>query len=363
MSNKIAYYQQENLWDTKITSYQKNVFFDIVTNIPEGVKTILDTGCGNGLITEKIPSQYQVTGLDWSYQAIKKLKCKKVVASLSALPFEDNSYDLVMANDVIEHIYEEEYETVLKELIRVAKDYVIITVPFMETLDAYKTECCECGHIFHINHHQRSFDVKKLLSLQNENFHPQKPFNIKKLFSSQNQNFQCEKIIYSGDQLPYSQIIHDDICEMLGVLKTWPHACCPLCSSKLTKGNVLEGKILDILSHVYFNKKVANIQDRPDRNECIAIFSKNKKPKNNNLIKNLTVFSLKNTPSKKPIYVAQKWYQGIEFLLPRVSAKKDNWTKVPKWFIYNQEINSESYNMRKKNYLFHIIDKFFKESK
>ena len=46
---------------------------------------------------------------------------------LSALPFEDNSFDVVCGFDVLEHL--ENFHLLNEEMLRVAKDYVLISLP------------------------------------------------------------------------------------------------------------------------------------------------------------------------------------------------------------------------------------------
>ncbi|HRR98250.1 MAG TPA: class I SAM-dependent methyltransferase, partial [Candidatus Syntrophosphaera sp.] len=72
--------------------------------IPEDVKTILDAGCGNGIITNELARDYEVTALDPSAIALQYVQCAKICASIDAIPFPDNSFDLVCSNEVLEHL-------------------------------------------------------------------------------------------------------------------------------------------------------------------------------------------------------------------------------------------------------------------
>jgi ubiquinone/menaquinone biosynthesis C-methylase UbiE len=52
-----------------------------------------------------------------------------VVADLRKLPFTDNQYDIVCAFEVLEHLPYDEFENNLKELLRVAKKNVLVSLP------------------------------------------------------------------------------------------------------------------------------------------------------------------------------------------------------------------------------------------
>lgn len=53
-----------------------------------------------------------------------------IQGSALSMPFADNSFDIVMSCDVLEHIPKEDRTTFLKESARVTKDMVIVAAPF-----------------------------------------------------------------------------------------------------------------------------------------------------------------------------------------------------------------------------------------
>ena len=77
-------------------------------------KKILDVGCEAGYITMRLAQKgAQVTAIDLIEEPInelklaikgKKLKLKLQVADATKLPFKPNSFDIVLATEVIEHI-------------------------------------------------------------------------------------------------------------------------------------------------------------------------------------------------------------------------------------------------------------------
>jgi 2-polyprenyl-3-methyl-5-hydroxy-6-metoxy-1,4-benzoquinol methylase len=88
---------------------------------------ILDAGCGEGVLVEKYAKQgWNIVGVDKNYasQYVQE-------GSITELPFADNTFDTIMALDVLEHLYYNDQHTALKELTRVLKPggYAIFSCP------------------------------------------------------------------------------------------------------------------------------------------------------------------------------------------------------------------------------------------
>ncbi|MEE9323974.1 MAG: class I SAM-dependent methyltransferase, partial [Dehalococcoidia bacterium] len=81
--------------------------------------TILDVGCGPAYLRETLSSHY--IGLDLSGRPDVRADLRH------GLPFRDNAFDCVVANDVLEHL--ENIHEAFDELIRVTKKYVIMSLP------------------------------------------------------------------------------------------------------------------------------------------------------------------------------------------------------------------------------------------
>ncbi len=77
----------------------------------------LDAGCGEGVLVEKYAQQgWDIIGVDKNYasQYVKE-------GSITQLPFENNTFDTVLALDVLEHLAYTEQGIALKEIRRVLK--------------------------------------------------------------------------------------------------------------------------------------------------------------------------------------------------------------------------------------------------
>ena len=103
--------------------------------------SLLDVGCAKGFMLhdflEMIPG-INVQGIDISNYAIqnsmKSVKNKLQVADARELPFQDNSFDLVISITTVHNFEREDCITALKEISRVSKGNAFITV------DAYRNE-------------------------------------------------------------------------------------------------------------------------------------------------------------------------------------------------------------------------------
>lgn len=88
-------------------------------------KNVLEIGIGNGNVSLLLKNfGYEVTTCDFD----KELK-PDVVADIRKLPFKDNSFDTSLACEILEHIPFEDVLKALRELRRVTKKYVIISLP------------------------------------------------------------------------------------------------------------------------------------------------------------------------------------------------------------------------------------------
>ena len=98
-------------------------------------ETFLDAGCGEGFVAEILLRQMPgliLTGFDFNSESVELARQMNanaafVEASIYDIPFEDNSFDAVGCFEVLEH--QVDPVPALKELARVAKKHVIISVP------------------------------------------------------------------------------------------------------------------------------------------------------------------------------------------------------------------------------------------
>ncbi|MEZ5595328.1 MAG: class I SAM-dependent methyltransferase [Pseudomonadales bacterium] len=161
MNTDADLYESPEIWDQSIARGQQNLLSALHAFWPANVRDVLDVGCGDGKITHEIArlTGAAITGLDSSAEALSRLKLRAVLGDAARLPFPDGTFDLVMSTDTLEHLNESVHVAAWQEMFRVARDYVVVAVPFREELLEATARCTACQKTYHVNWHQRSYDL------------------------------------------------------------------------------------------------------------------------------------------------------------------------------------------------------------
>ena len=137
--NKSYFYNDfAGQFDSQMNMYDTNKRLHIIFNqlLPKSLKnkSILDAGCGTGWFSKKAEEKgAKVISLDIGYNLLKivrnKCNCHLVNGSLINLPMADNSFDIVICTEAIEHTTNPEFA--FNELCRILRKngILILTVP------------------------------------------------------------------------------------------------------------------------------------------------------------------------------------------------------------------------------------------
>jgi 2-polyprenyl-3-methyl-5-hydroxy-6-metoxy-1,4-benzoquinol methylase len=141
---------------------------------------ILDYGCSHGFLIEKLLKRgVRCEGLEFSVGTAEKVSRKfqhdknfggvTIVRNLPS-PIESGKYDVIFVLEVLEHLLDIFLQQTLEELYRITKKggIVVVSVPNSEDLDALKVLCPDCGGIFHIVQHVRSWNAQALVARMKE---------------------------------------------------------------------------------------------------------------------------------------------------------------------------------------------------
>jgi 2-polyprenyl-3-methyl-5-hydroxy-6-metoxy-1,4-benzoquinol methylase len=98
-------------------------------------QTLLDAGCGEGFVDEILLTampELRITGFDVLGDSVKLASMRNPRGTFSTgdiynIEQPDSSFDVVIALEVMEHLHEP--DKALAEMARVAKDYVVLSVP------------------------------------------------------------------------------------------------------------------------------------------------------------------------------------------------------------------------------------------
>jgi 2-polyprenyl-3-methyl-5-hydroxy-6-metoxy-1,4-benzoquinol methylase len=91
------------------------------------LRKTIDLGCGEGILVEEFRKKgFDIVGLDYNYQSPHVIR-----GDMTNLSFADETYDLALALDVIEHLSFEQQSQALAEIWRVLKPggRAILTIP------------------------------------------------------------------------------------------------------------------------------------------------------------------------------------------------------------------------------------------
>jgi SAM-dependent methyltransferase len=100
----------------------------IVNFVKKHSGSVLEIGSGSHGVAFYLPD-VPIVGTDIEFiSPIQKNLCP-VIASVDNLPFTNNSFDLVISSDMLEHIAEDFRSRAVQEILRVARKYVIIGFP------------------------------------------------------------------------------------------------------------------------------------------------------------------------------------------------------------------------------------------
>lgn len=124
---------QINAWENeyKHLKWGCNRSISHIKNFIPANSMILDAGCGNGRYLYSLADQYNLSGIDISQNALiraqyylkkQKKSANYSIASLSYLPFQNDSFNAVICFGVLQHLLASGIKIAINEIYRVLKN-------------------------------------------------------------------------------------------------------------------------------------------------------------------------------------------------------------------------------------------------
>ena len=118
------------------TSYGMCFFPRVVEDYGQTYNRILDAGCGQCSVVSYLTQLHRdAYGVELSTASLEHKDCPPLMAtgrvkqsSLTNIPFVDDYFDLVFSSEVLEHIPEFDIPAVIKELVRVSKGDLFLSI-------------------------------------------------------------------------------------------------------------------------------------------------------------------------------------------------------------------------------------------
>lgn len=198
-----------NLTEYRASTNEQKRILDLLSLMPPSFFNGLDIGARDGYISECMAMHCEhVTALDLTMPKIVHERIECVQGNITDLNFNDNTFDVVLCAEVLEHIYPELLQQACAELIRVTKRWLIIGVPFNQDIRLGATRCPSCRKTNPPWGHINSFTVEKLCNL----FDPLKAQKINFVSKAKAKtNFVTYALMEYADH-PYGTYVQDECC-------------------------------------------------------------------------------------------------------------------------------------------------------
>ena len=164
------YYDRSSIWaENYWNEVQRNRAKMTVELLPPGIRSVLDVGCGAGVITKALTSNVsKIVAIDFALAPLIQVKephVQVIQGDARFLPLADKTFDAVVSAELIEHLTESARQQTLSEMARVSRKIILLTVPWREVLEYDQVKCGDCGCVFHASYHTKSFDEPEMSSL------------------------------------------------------------------------------------------------------------------------------------------------------------------------------------------------------
>jgi methyltransferase family protein len=148
-----------------LSSLERERLEKTLDSIPDDICTGLEIGFHDFRITNLLRSKMDLVSIDLPKKVNQPSLYKLTFADLQSLPFRDNTFDIVICTEVLEHLSEDVLLKGVRELQRVSRRYVLVSVPYKQRVWNEMFRCANCGFLYNRMGHLHYMDDQKLAAL------------------------------------------------------------------------------------------------------------------------------------------------------------------------------------------------------
>jgi SAM-dependent methyltransferase len=139
---------------------------DLLALLPASGRSVLDVGARDGYLSRLLAERFDhVVALDLEPPSIAHARIECVKGDATALAYADETFDAVVCSEVLEHVPPHALLVACSEIARVARDAVLIGVPYRQDVRCGRTLCRQCGRQNPPWGHVNTFDENRLRGL------------------------------------------------------------------------------------------------------------------------------------------------------------------------------------------------------
>jgi protein-L-isoaspartate O-methyltransferase len=155
-----------NIEESRAHPREQERIHDVMRILPSGFSSVLEIGARDGYLSSLLPSRFSaVTALDLQTPDLGDERIVCVAGDVTRLDFENDSFDVVLCTEVLEHIRPQALQKACDEIARVARHNVVVGVPYQQDLRVGRTTCGSCSQTNPPWGHVNRFDEAALQEL------------------------------------------------------------------------------------------------------------------------------------------------------------------------------------------------------
>jgi len=135
-----------------------------VQAVPNDASTALEIGFYDFRLSKVLGKKVDLVSIDLPRDVMSSGH-KLAFADIQRLPFKNDSFDITVCTEVLEHLPEAVLQKGVQELQRVSRKYVLVTVPYKQRIWNEMFKCANCGFVCNSMGHVNYMDENKLIEL------------------------------------------------------------------------------------------------------------------------------------------------------------------------------------------------------